>query len=260
MLSRRSSRVRGRSAAVRRRPGSIESGLAGAVAVVEHERGQVEQASRPARTAFAGGLAMIGGVGRRAWRRSSPAARMRAALRPTRSGRRRVAALATALLISAGDGTGHVGVNAEQFRCGAGCPCRWVTAAPQSPPCATNRVVSEALHQRRPRPGRCVAGSQPVDRRLGGEPVARQRRESPDGTRPPALAPCAVGLVSGSMIFSLLDDRAGPAVGDDQRQRVLVLGADVDEVNVQPVDLGDEVAAGRSVAPRTCASRTPSAQ
>ena len=31
------------------------------------------------------------------------------------------------------------------------------------------------------------------------------------------------------------------AVCDDQRQRVLVLGADVDEVNVQPVDLGYEV-------------------
>jgi hypothetical protein len=27
-------------------------------------------------------------------------------------------------------------------------------------------------------------------------------------------------------------------VGDDERQRVLVLGADVDEVDVEPVDLG----------------------
>src|SRR5580658_11250610 len=41
--------------------------------------------------------------------------------------------------------------------------------------------------------------------------------------------------------LELLDDRAGPPVRDDQRQRVLVPGADVDEVNVQPVDLGDEV-------------------
>ena len=38
--------------------------------------------------------------------------------------------------------------------------------------------------------------------------------------------------------LQLLDDRAGPAVRDDQRQRVLVLGADVDEVDVQSVDLG----------------------
>jgi hypothetical protein len=33
-------------------------------------------------------------------------------------------------------------------------------------------------------------------------------------------------------------------VRDDQRERVLVLGADVDEVNVQPVDLGHEVRQG----------------
>ena len=41
--------------------------------------------------------------------------------------------------------------------------------------------------------------------------------------------------------LQLLDDRAGPSVRDEERQRVLVLGADVDEVDVQPVDLGDEV-------------------
>ena len=41
--------------------------------------------------------------------------------------------------------------------------------------------------------------------------------------------------------LELLDDRAGPAVADDQRQRVLVLGADVNEVNVKPVDLGQEL-------------------
>jgi hypothetical protein len=39
----------------------------------------------------------------------------------------------------------------------------------------------------------------------------------------------------------LLDHRAGPSVADDERQRVLVLGANVDEVDVQPVDLRDEV-------------------
>ena len=38
----------------------------------------------------------------------------------------------------------------------------------------------------------------------------------------------------------LLDDRAGPSVGDDQRQRVVVLRADVNEMNVEPVDLGHE--------------------
>jgi hypothetical protein len=44
--------------------------------------------------------------------------------------------------------------------------------------------------------------------------------------------------------LQLLDDRAWPAVGDDQRQRVLVLGADVDEMNVKPVDLRCEIRQG----------------
>ena len=38
-----------------------------------------------------------------------------------------------------------------------------------------------------------------------------------------------------------LDDRAGPAVGDHQRHRVGVRRALVDEVDVDPVDLGDEL-------------------
>jgi hypothetical protein len=41
--------------------------------------------------------------------------------------------------------------------------------------------------------------------------------------------------------LQLLDDRAGPAMVDDERQRVLVLGADMDEMDVEPVDLGDEL-------------------
>ena len=42
----------------------------------------------------------------------------------------------------------------------------------------------------------------------------------------------------------LLDDRARPAVRDDDRQRILMLRADVDEMDVQPVDLGDELRQG----------------
>ena len=41
--------------------------------------------------------------------------------------------------------------------------------------------------------------------------------------------------------LQLLDDRAGPAVIDDERQRVLVLRTDVDEVDVEAVDLGHEL-------------------
>ena len=41
--------------------------------------------------------------------------------------------------------------------------------------------------------------------------------------------------------LQLLDDRARPPVGDDQRQRILVLRANMDEVDVQSIDLGDEL-------------------
>ena len=44
--------------------------------------------------------------------------------------------------------------------------------------------------------------------------------------------------------LQLLDDRAGPSVRDDDRQRILMLRADMNEMNVQPVDLGDEVRQG----------------
>ena len=39
------------------------------------------------------------------------------------------------------------------------------------------------------------------------------------------------------MIFVELDDRAGPAVRDHERERVRVLRARVDEVDALPVDL-----------------------
>ena len=57
--------------------------------------------------------------------------------------------------------------------------------------------------------------------------------------------------------LELLDDRARPAVRDDERQRILVLRTDVNEMDVEPVDLGDEVRIASSASPRTCASRIP---
>ena len=44
--------------------------------------------------------------------------------------------------------------------------------------------------------------------------------------------------------LQLLDDRARPSVRDDERQGILVLRADVDEVDVEAVDLGDEMREG----------------
>ena len=41
--------------------------------------------------------------------------------------------------------------------------------------------------------------------------------------------------------LQLLDNRAGPAVRHDERQRALVFRTNVNKVNVEPVDLGDEI-------------------
>ena len=87
------------------------------------------------------------------------------------------------------------------------------------------------------------SGPQPVVVGLAREAVARHRRDHDvEGVRGAA----AVGRGIGERLddLQLLDDRAGPAVRHDQRQGVFVLRADVDEVDVQPVDLGDEVRHG----------------
>src|SRR5438132_4875968 len=44
--------------------------------------------------------------------------------------------------------------------------------------------------------------------------------------------------------LQLLDDRAGPPVRDDERQRILMFRANVNEMNVEPIDLGDEMRQG----------------
>jgi hypothetical protein len=58
-----------------------------------------------------------------------------------------------------------------------------------------------------------------------------------------ACPPWASGLVSGPMIFSC-SMMEPPSVRDDHGQRVLMLRANVNEMNVQPVDLGDEMRQG----------------
>src|SRR3712207_2421995 len=59
------------------------------------------------------------------------------------------------------------------------------------------------------------------------------------GVQTCALPICRVGQRSDGL--EQLDDRAGPAVRHDQRQRVLVRRPDVDEVDVHAVDLGGEL-------------------
>ena len=125
---------------------------------------------------------------------------------------------------------------------GACTPIRSTTSAPQSPPCATNCVVSKALHQHDPGTG--DAGGIPAGRgRLARKPVARHRRNHEMERVRCARAMCR-GIGEGIDDLQLLDDRAGPPVRDDERQRVLVLRTNVNEMNVQPIDLGDELRQG----------------
>src|SRR5882724_7080418 len=49
------------------------------------------------------------------------------------------------------------------------------------------------------------------------------------------------GIGERSDDLQLFDHRSGPAVRHDQRQCIFMPGADMDEVDIQPVDFGDEV-------------------
>ena len=149
----------------------------------------------------------------------------------------------------------HVGVNAEQSR-------RLLQRhhlRDGIPPVAALRHVvrvAEALHQRRPRRGD-ADGIPAGRRRLAGEAVARQRRDHEvEGVRCAAAMRRGIGQRIDDL--QLLDDRAGPAVRDDHRQRILMLRADVDEMNVEAVDLGDELRQGVQPRLAPCASRSRS--
>ena len=84
------------------------------------------------------------------------------------------------------------------------------------------------------------SASQPSSVGSPGEAVAGYRRQD-EVER--VLGVAAVRGRVGQRADGLeqLDDRAGPAVGHDQRQRVLVRRAHVDEVDVHAVDLGREL-------------------
>ena len=99
--------------------------------------------------------------------------------------------------------------------------------------------VAEAAHQLRPRL-RHAAGVPADLGRRGGEAVAGQGRQHQVER---VLGASAVRGRVGERADRLeqLDDRAGPAVRHDQRQRVLVPRPHVDEVDAGAVDLGREL-------------------
>ena len=149
------------------------------------------------------------------------------------------------------------------------CWCGW-RAIPRVPASPSGR---RRTHPSR-RPGRrsgCSRGASSAPPRLG--PCARgpsrcssacRKTRSPASTgsprrrRPLRFPPCAVGLVSGSMIFSCSMIEPGHPCVDDERQRILMLRTNVNEMNVQPVDLGDELRQGVQLRLAPCASRSPS--
>ena len=100
-------------------------------------------------------------------------------------------------------------------------------------------AVPEALHQLDPGP-RHARGPPTGRRGLAGKSVAGHRRDHDvESVRRAAAVRRGVGQRIDDL--QLLDGRARPAVGYDDRQRILMLRADMDEVDVEPVDLGHEV-------------------
>ncbi len=214
-----------------------EPGLAGAVAVVDRERREIDGRVRQAIQRLRARRHDLG-VGD-VLRVEGAQLVVRAPLFVRQTGRRRLAAQVPVYLRRRG--AGHVGVDAEQLRGGLLthllCDRRTPVAALGYEP-----VVAEALHQYDPGTG--DAGGIPAGGgRLGGESVARQRR---DDEMERVLGACAVCRRVGERLddLQLLDDRARPAVRHDERQGVLMLGADMNEMNVQSIDLGHEVREG----------------
>src|SRR5918994_30157 len=71
-------------------------------------------------------------------------------------------------------------------------------------------------------------------------PVARHRRNHQMESVRCARAMCR-RIGKGIDDLQLLDDRTGPPVRNEEWQRILMFRANVNEMNVQPIDLGDEV-------------------
>src|SRR6185503_11180387 len=79
--------------------------------------------------------------------------------------------------------------------------------------------------------------------RFAGEAVTRKRWDDDvEGVIGAAAVRSRIG--QGLDDFELFDDRAWPAMGDDDRHGVFMLGLYMDEVKVQPVDLRGELRVG----------------
>ncbi len=132
----------------------------------------------------------------------------------------------------------HVQVDAGQR---VGVPLAEVHRDERSPVAALRSValVAEPVHELVPG-GRDVLGSPAGRGGLAAEPEAWQRRaDHVEGVGGVAPVLDWVGQRPDDLVE--LDNRAGPAVGQHQRGRVEMRGADMQEVDVQPVDRGQEL-------------------
>jgi hypothetical protein len=100
-------------------------------------------------------------------------------------------------------------------------------------------LVAQTRHERAPRAADALQG--PARRgRLAGKAEARQRRaDEMEGVA--RLSAVGRGIGQRTHDFQELDDRAGPAMRHDQRHRLWVRRAHMHELDVQPIQCGDEV-------------------
>ena len=103
-------------------------------------------------------------------------------------------------------------------------------------------AIAQAVHEGRPGVG--DAGGVPAEfGRLPGESVAGQRRQHQvKGVA--GVAAMGGGVGQGADGLQQLDHRARPAVGHDQRQRPRMRRPHMEEVDLDPVDLGQELGQG----------------
>src|SRR5712664_40520 len=107
------------------------------------------------------------------------------------------------------------------------------------PPIASLRhpaLVAKAWHQRRPGAGDPVHVPARL-KRLVGEGKAWERRHD-HMERVLRPTPVAGGIAERADDLHKLNDRSRPSVRENDRQRVLLRGTHVDEMNAKPVDLG----------------------
>ena len=239
MLSRISSLVSSPVALVVRSSADIDGGgrLAVGIVVVEEPRGQADGGVGDAVQGLRARCHVLGVVD---LRERPDQLLVGTPLGDRERGRRRIAELEGPVDVGRNRG-GHVGVDGEQADGRLQAHLVHDEGAPV-PSLGDEAGVPESRHQFRPGSAHSL-----------GPPARRRRlpRESVAGHRRDHHVECVSGAAAmrrriGESIdeLELLDDRAGPSVIDDEWQRAVVVRAGVDEVDVEPVDLGDELRQG----------------